>query len=263
MHGRRRAACLHRHCVSPPAASTHGCCVRRATVASQVWDTAALAMDAAAPAKLRVTAAVAAHDKDINAVAVAPNDSGTQGGGSLALPCGGWGGAADAAQKQGEGLGTVGDGRLMGGVQPSRSAADQAVRRADSCTHMPGVCTRARVLTAPLPPPPAAVICTGSQDRTAKVWQLPDLVLSLTLKGHKRGIWVVAFSPVDKAVATASGEPLGLGWQEVAANSCSRACAAGSKAAGASRRCLPCAAAPAALPPHAADAARPLCCACA
>lgn len=51
-----------------------------------------------------------------------------------------------------------------------------------------------------------AVICTGSQDRTAKVWRLPNLVLSLTLKGHKRGIWAVAFSPVDQAVATASGE---------------------------------------------------------
>lgn len=52
---------------------------------------------------------------------------------------------------------------------------------------------------------PGAVICTGSQDRTAKVWKLPNLVLSLTLKGHKRGIWAVAFSPVDQAVATASG----------------------------------------------------------
>ncbi len=49
------------------------------------------------------------------------------------------------------------------------------------------------------------MICTGSHDRTAKVWRLPDLVLGLTLKGHKRGIWAVAFSPVDKAVATASG----------------------------------------------------------
>ena len=56
--------------------------------------------------------------------------------------------------------------------------------------------------TSPLYP---AVICSGSQDRTAKVWKLPNLVLSLTLKGHKRGIWAVAFSPVDQAVATASG----------------------------------------------------------
>lgn len=43
---------------------------------AQVWDTKSLTLDADKPAKLRVTAAVAAHDKDINAVAVAPNDSG-------------------------------------------------------------------------------------------------------------------------------------------------------------------------------------------
>lgn len=42
----------------------------------QVWDTSSVALDAEAPAQLRVTAAVAAHDKDINAVAVAPNNSG-------------------------------------------------------------------------------------------------------------------------------------------------------------------------------------------
>jgi U3 small nucleolar RNA-associated protein 13 len=41
-----------------------------------VWDTKGLSPDAEQPAKLRVSAAVAAHDKDINAVAVAPNDSG-------------------------------------------------------------------------------------------------------------------------------------------------------------------------------------------
>lgn len=43
------------------------------------------------------------------------------------------------------------------------------------------------------------------------MWRLPNLVLSLTLKGHKRGIWAVAFSPVDQAVATASGESVGGG----------------------------------------------------
>lgn len=41
----------------------------------KVWDTSSVALDAEAPAQLRVTAAVAAHDKDINAVAVAPNNS--------------------------------------------------------------------------------------------------------------------------------------------------------------------------------------------
>lgn len=45
----------------------------------QVWDVkpflAAGSAAGSAPAELRATAAVAAHDKDINAVAVAPNDS--------------------------------------------------------------------------------------------------------------------------------------------------------------------------------------------
>ena len=40
-----------------------------------------------------------------------------------------------------------------------------------------------------------------------QVWRMPDLVLTVTLHGHRRGIWAVAFSPVDQCVATASGEP--------------------------------------------------------
>jgi hypothetical protein len=28
----------------------------------------------------------------------------------------------------------------------------------------------------------------------------------MTLRGHKRGVWAVAFSPVDQVVATASGD---------------------------------------------------------
>ncbi|CAI5462234.1 unnamed protein product [Closterium sp. Yama58-4] len=54
--------------------------------------------------------------------------------------------------------------------------------------------------------PNDALVCSGSQDRTAKVWKLPDLSLSVTLRGHKRGVWSVAFSPVDRCVLTASGD---------------------------------------------------------
>jgi U3 small nucleolar RNA-associated protein 13 len=48
--------------------------------ALQVWDLAAAlqaadSADASSPAQMLVTAAVAAHDKDINAVAVSPNDA--------------------------------------------------------------------------------------------------------------------------------------------------------------------------------------------
>ncbi|KMT19395.1 hypothetical protein BVRB_1g012450 [Beta vulgaris subsp. vulgaris] len=49
-------------------------------------------------------------------------------------------------------------------------------------------------------------VCSGSQDRTASIWKLPDLVHVAKLKGHKRGIWSVEFSPVDKCVLTASGD---------------------------------------------------------
>lgn len=32
----------------------------------------------------------------------------------------------------------------------------------------------------------------------AQVWRLPALSLVATLRGHKRGVWDVAFSPVDQ-----------------------------------------------------------------
>ncbi|KAL5802889.1 hypothetical protein ACOSQ4_031194 [Xanthoceras sorbifolium] len=54
--------------------------------------------------------------------------------------------------------------------------------------------------------PNDSLVCSGSQDRTACVWRLPDLVSVVTLRGHKRGIWSVEFSPVDQVVITASGD---------------------------------------------------------
>jgi U3 small nucleolar RNA-associated protein 13 len=41
----------------------------------RVWPLRSLDLEATKPAKLRAGAAVAAHDKDINAVAVSPNDA--------------------------------------------------------------------------------------------------------------------------------------------------------------------------------------------
>lgn len=46
----------------------------------------------------------------------------------------------------------------------------------------------------------------NNQDRTACIWKLPNLSLVVTLKGHKRGIWSVEFSPVDPCVLTSSGD---------------------------------------------------------
>ena len=67
--------------------------------------------------------------------------------------------------------------------------------------------------------PNNAMLATGSQDRTAKVFSIhftpPSSKTSsasayltplATLKGHKRGVWACRFSPVDLALATASGD---------------------------------------------------------
>eukprot|EP00850_Spirogloea_muscicola_P018245 SM000165S02206 [mRNA] locus=s165:102031:106956:- [translate_table: standard] len=54
--------------------------------------------------------------------------------------------------------------------------------------------------------PNDALACSGSQDRTARVWRLPELAPGVVLRGHKRGVWCVEFSPVDQAVLTASGD---------------------------------------------------------
>ncbi|KAG7980656.1 hypothetical protein I3843_05G193000 [Carya illinoinensis] len=91
----------------------------------KVWSWDSLVDEVVQPINLKAKAVVAAHDKDINSLAIAPNDG---------------------------------------------------------------------------------FVCSGSQDRTACVWRLPDLVSVVVLKGHKRGIWSVEFSPVDQCVITASGD---------------------------------------------------------
>jgi WD40 repeat protein len=46
--------------------------------------------------------------------------------------------------------------------------------------------------------PNDGILATASQDKTIKLWQVPSLVLVATLRGHKRGVWDVAFSPAEK-----------------------------------------------------------------
>ncbi|PVD38772.1 hypothetical protein C0Q70_01395 [Pomacea canaliculata] len=41
-------------------------------------------------------------------------------------------------------------------------------------------------------------IASASQDKTAKLWSLPDLSLKGVVRGHRRGVWCVQFSPVDR-----------------------------------------------------------------
>jgi U3 small nucleolar RNA-associated protein 13 len=50
------------------------------------------------------------------------------------------------------------------------------------------------------------LFATGSQDKTAKVWNVETGALVGTFKGHKRGVWCVQFSPVDQVLATSSGD---------------------------------------------------------
>ncbi|KAG9125341.1 U3 small nucleolar RNA-associated protein 13, partial [Ceratobasidium sp. 392] len=57
--------------------------------------------------------------------------------------------------------------------------------------------------------PNGRLVATGSQDKTAKIFELgtgSDLAHVGTLKGHKRGVWTVRFSPVDRVIATGSGD---------------------------------------------------------
>ncbi|KAJ8762065.1 hypothetical protein K2173_006667 [Erythroxylum novogranatense] len=104
----------------------------------KVWNLDEISYDFDQPFNLRAKAVVAAHDKDINSLAVAPNDS---------------------------------------------------------------------------------LVVSGSQDRTACVWRLPDLVSVVVLRGHKRGIWSVEFSPIDQCVITASGDKTMKIWS-IADGSC-------------------------------------------
>uniref|UniRef100_A0A452DVN1 Transducin beta like 3 n=1 Tax=Capra hircus TaxID=9925 RepID=A0A452DVN1_CAPHI len=50
------------------------------------------------------------------------------------------------------------------------------------------------------------LLATGSQDRTAKLWALPQCQLLGTFSGHRRGLWCVQFSPMDQVLATASAD---------------------------------------------------------
>ncbi|XP_074135663.1 transducin beta-like protein 3 [Sminthopsis crassicaudata] len=50
------------------------------------------------------------------------------------------------------------------------------------------------------------LLASGSQDRTAKLWSLPDFSLLGVFSGHRRGVWCVQFSPMDQVLATASAD---------------------------------------------------------
>ena len=52
------------------------------------------------------------------------------------------------------------------------------------------------------------LVASASADRTAKLWKMPDLLCAGVCRGHKRGVWAVAFSDADKSVVTAGGDKI-------------------------------------------------------
>ncbi|KAJ2392590.1 U3 small nucleolar RNA-associated protein [Coemansia sp. RSA 2603] len=56
------------------------------------------------------------------------------------------------------------------------------------------------------------IFATGSQDKTAKVWDVATGKPLGTLQGHRRGVWNVSFSPVDRVIATTSSDRTAKLW---------------------------------------------------
>ena len=50
------------------------------------------------------------------------------------------------------------------------------------------------------------LVATASHDRLIKIWSASNFELKATLKGHKRGVWDVEFSPYERILASASSD---------------------------------------------------------
>lgn len=119
----------------------------------QVWDLKGLDPEADKPAKMRVTAAVAAHDKDINAVAVAPNDSG------------GWPGA-----RAGPAVASASFLRLLAWLLACMLPCAGSGSRGGAAACMPScvLCPCPRYSPPPVPPTPFSPQSSAPAARTAR-----------------------------------------------------------------------------------------------
>ena len=75
------------------------------------------------------------------------------------------------------------------------------LQQTDWCTHLTGVLTSLQcrmpvsVTSGHLAPARFRLL---SRCVVVQLWKLPSLTPGLVLRGHKRGVWAVAFAPVDR-----------------------------------------------------------------
>jgi U3 small nucleolar RNA-associated protein 13 len=91
----------------------------------------------------------------------------------------------------------------MGKVDASSSSSQLGPLHL-SCTH--SVRAHDKDVNTVAVSPNDALMASGSQDKSIRLWRAADLVPVATLNGHKRGVWRVAFSPVDRCIASCSGD---------------------------------------------------------
>ena len=108
-------------------------------------------------------------------------------------------------------------GSLLSSSSTTRATADDAPTPMRSLTTLK---IHEKDINALSISPNNALLASGSQDRTAKLFSITytaatkkegseasgKLTLLGSFVGHKRGVWSVAFSPVDMCLATASGD---------------------------------------------------------
>ena len=60
--------------------------------------------------------------------------------------------------------------------------------------------------------PNGSIMCSGSSDKTIKIWNVEDSSLIIELKGHKNSVNSIAFNPDGKILASGSGDKTIIIW---------------------------------------------------